>query len=106
MQRVLLNNSYCADSFNKDPGWRSKCSLFTHLTHLGKCRFMPTQPVWTAGLTSSGNLLTRSLSVAASAPPIEVKTVGGAEGVQVVLFGWLGAQDKYLVNKIAHLLRL
>mmetsp|Transcript_16763 Transcript_16763/g.36442 ORF Transcript_16763/g.36442 Transcript_16763/m.36442 type:complete len:352 (-) Transcript_16763:324-1379(-) len=55
-----------------------------------------TQPIWSGSLATAGHLLKRNLAVAASPQPIEVKQASGAEGVQVVLFGWLGARDKYL----------
>eukprot|EP00976_Prorocentrum_cordatum_P101577 1192692-Prorocentrum_minimum.AAC.1 len=58
-----------------------------------------TRAIWNDSLPSAGTIFKRHVAVAASPQSIEVIPSGGAEGVQVVLFGWLGARDKYLVDQ-------
>ena len=79
---------------------------FRYLKQSGEL-FLPAQAVWSGSLKSTvGNLFKRHVAVArrldvAATSAIDVKPTGGAEGVHVVLFGWLGAQDKYLVCRPA-----
>eukprot|EP00242_Pyramimonas_sp_CCMP2087_P011231 CAMPEP_0198213626 /NCGR_PEP_ID=MMETSP1445-20131203/28975_1 /TAXON_ID=36898 /ORGANISM="Pyramimonas sp., Strain CCMP2087" /LENGTH=233 /DNA_ID=CAMNT_0043888297 /DNA_START=389 /DNA_END=1087 /DNA_ORIENTATION=+ len=109
-QEAMLRYTSCNQS--KHPvatrGWALATPIGLYTTGAPRHAPCSLKHVWSQRLTPTvGNLFQRQVSSTAASPqPIDFKptsvstsasaSTAGAEGVQVVLFGWLGAQDKYL----------